>query len=99
MDGLGLPARQLAHALGCPPGGGRQHDVQPHFLEQGHNAPDGGGFAGAGAAGEDNHPGPRRQLHRLPLLGRVGDALLRLDFRDGLAGLGASVGVHRQQAV
>ena len=52
VNRLGLHARQLAHALRRTARGGRQHDVQPHFLKQGHDAPDGGGLAGAGTAGQ-----------------------------------------------
>ena len=97
VDRLGLHARQLAHPLRRPARGGRQHDVQPHFLEQGHNAPDGGGLAGAGAAGQEDDAGLRRQLHRLPLQGGVGDALLLLDLRHGPVRVPALVRVHVQQ--
>ncbi|CAN4049907.1 Aminotransferase class V domain-containing protein, partial [Dysosmobacter welbionis] len=38
VDRLGLHAGQLAHALGRPPGGGRQDDLQAHPPEQGHDA-------------------------------------------------------------
>ena len=97
VDRLSLHARQLAHALRRTARGGRQHDVQPHFLKQGHDAPDGGGLAGAGAAGQQDDANLRRQLHRLPLQGRVGNALFLLDFRHGPVCEAALIGVHFQQ--
>ena len=82
MDGLGLPGAQLAHALGRPARGGQQQNCQAHALQQGDDAPGGGGFAGAGAAGQQQHPAPGRQLHRPALLGRIGDALAGLHLGD-----------------
>ncbi|MPN40422.1 hypothetical protein SDC9_187959 [bioreactor metagenome] len=88
MDGLGLqPAAKLTHPFGRPAGGRRQHHVQPHSLEQGHNAPDGGGLAGAGAAGQNQNSGPGRQRHGLTLLVGVGDALRLFYLRDDLVHL------------
>ena len=97
VDRLSLHARQLAHALRRTARGGRQHDVQPHFLKQGHDAPDGGGLAGAGTAGQQDDANLRRQLYRLPLQGGVGNALFLLDFRHGPVCKPALVGVHFQQ--
>ena len=97
MDCLGLHARQLAHALRRTARGGRQHDVQTYFLKQGHDAPDGGGLAGAGAAGQQDDANFRRQLHRLPLQGSVGNPLFLLNFRHGPVCKPALVGVHFQQ--
>ena len=97
VDRLGLHAGQLAHALGRPPGGGRQDDLQAHPPEQGHDAPDCGGLAGAGASREDQHPRPGGQLHRLPLQGRIGDALLGLQLVHRPARLGAAVCIRSQQ--
>lgn len=56
-----------------------------------------GGLAGAGAAGEEHDAGFRRQRHRLPLHGRIGDALLPLDFRHRPFRVPALVRVHVQQ--
>ena len=97
VNRLGLHARQLAHALRRTARGGRQHDVQPHFLKQGHDAPDGGGLAGAGTAGQQDDANLRRQLYRLPLQGGVGNALFLLDFRHGPVCKPALIGVHFQQ--
>ena len=98
MDGLGLPAGELAHAFGSPACGGCQQDVQAHLLQQRHNAPHRRGFAGAGAAGEDHDPLSGGQLHRLPLEGSVDDALLALDLLHRLERLGAGVGGGGEQA-
>ena len=84
MDGLGLPGAQLAHALGCPARGGQQQHRQAHALQQGHNAPGGGGLAGAGAAGQQQHPGPGRQRHGLTLVRGIGNALLAFHLGDDL---------------
>ena len=84
VDGLGLPARHLPQPLGCSPRGGQQQHVKAHPLIQRDDAPQGGGLAGAGAAGEQQHAAVRRQRHRLTLQGRVAHALLTLDVGDGL---------------
>ena len=84
VDGLGLPAAELPQALGRPPRGGHQHHGAPHPVQQGHDAPHGGGLARAGASGEEHYPLPRGQLHRPPLGGSVCNALPGLDLGDGL---------------
>ena len=84
VDGLGLPAAQLAHALGGTACGSQQQHLKAHALEKGHDAPCGGGLAGAGAAGQQQHAGAGRQLHRLTLLRGIGNALLLLHLPDQL---------------
>ena len=82
MDGGGVGGAQLPQALGRPAGGGGQGGVQPHGLKQGQHPPQAGGLAGARPAGEEHHLPGGGHLHRLALLGGVGDALLPLDAGD-----------------
>ena len=93
MDGLGLAAAQLAHPLGGAACGRQQHGIQPHPVKQGHDAPHGGGLAGAGAAGQQQHALFRRQRHGAALLRRVGDALLLFDIADDPVHIPAKVPV------
>ena len=53
VNGPGLVARGLGHALGGAPGGGRQKDLHLPHLEVADDDVDRGGLAGAGAAGDD----------------------------------------------
>ena len=82
VDGGGVGGAQLPQALGRPAGGGGQGGVQPHGLKQGQHPPQAGGLAGARPAGEEHHLPGGGHLHRLALLGGVGDALLPLDAGD-----------------
>lgn len=98
VDGLSLhPAAQLAHALGGPACGGRQHHIHSHPAEHLHDAPYGGGLAGARAAGEQHHALLGGQLHRLALEGGVDDVLLGLDAVDELFRLPAPVRLGGEQ--
>ena len=100
MDGLGLPARHLRQALGGTARGGQQGHIQAHAVKERHDATDGGGLAGAGAAGEQHHAPLRRQGHGLALGGGIGDARLALQLVDdplrAAEGVGTVVG-HGQQ--
>ena len=99
MDRLGLRSGELAHPLGRPARGGRQHHVQAHLPEQGRNGPDGGGLSGAGAAGENQHVFPGRQLHGLALLGGIGDALGPFQLVHRPPGGDPALGLRRQQGL
>ena len=94
VDGLGLPARHLAQALGGAAGGCQQRHIQPHTLVQRHDAPQGRGLTGAGAAGQQQYTALGRQAHRLPLQRRVGHALFLFDIVDDLLRLGQHL--HRR---
>ena len=52
------------------------------MVKEGQNAPERGGLAGAGAAGEEHHLLAGGGFHGLHLEGGVGDALLPLDAVD-----------------
>ena len=79
VDGGCLRPAQLPQALGRPACGGGQGGVQAHGLEQGQHPSETGGLARARAAGEQHHLALGGQLHRLALLGGIGDALVPLD--------------------
>ena len=79
VDGGGLCAAQFPQPLGRPARGSGQGGVQAHGLEQGQHPPQTGGLARARAAGEQHHLPLGGQLHRLALLGGIGDALVPLD--------------------
>ena len=87
VDGLRLARAQLAHTLGGAAGRRQQQHLQPHTLKQRHNAAHGGGFAGTGTAGEQQHALFGRQLHRLPLLRRIGDLPDLFDLVNYLVGM------------
>ena len=57
MQGLGLPLAQLAHPLGGAACGGAQQYLHAVFLQQVDESQQGGGFAGAGAAGDQADAG------------------------------------------
>ena len=79
VDGPGLLAAGLRHALGRPPGGGGQGGLQAQGVKQGQHPPQGGGLAGARPAGEQHHLAAGGQLHRAALLAGVHNALPGLD--------------------
>ena len=67
MDGLGVGARGLGHALGGPARGGGQGEGHAHAGEGVGDAADDGGLAGAGAAGDDHDAGVQGPGHRFAL--------------------------------
>ena len=93
VDGLCLLAAELAHPLGGAARGRQQHGIQAHPLEQRHDAPHGGGLAGAGAAGQQQHTPLRRQRHGAALLRGIGDALPLFDVVDDPVHVPAAVPV------
>ena len=75
MDGPGLDADNLTHALGRPAGGrGQQHRL-PHGLQQGDDHPGGGGLAAARSTGEDRTAPVDHGADGLGLLRAQGHAL------------------------
>ena len=82
MDGLGLLPGELAHALGRPAGGRRQEHLLPRLLQQVDDGVEGGGLAGAGPAGEQQHALLHGRPDGLLLLVRVADAPLLLNLPD-----------------
>ena len=80
VDGTGLPPGDLRHALGGTAGGSRQRHLFAPLLQQRQDAPQSGGLAGAGAAGQDKQTALHRfgngaALHRV-----VGNALCLLQL-------------------
>ena len=75
VDGGGLAAGQLAQPLGGPAGGGAEGHPLGLRLEDAEDGLDGGGLAGAGAAGQHQTVLGHRLTDGLPLLGRIGEAL------------------------
>ena len=94
MDGLGLAAGQLGDPLGRPAGGGRDGHRFPHPLQQGDNRPQGGGFSGAGTAGENQRSLFNRLGYRQPLLALVPDMVAALDGVDARLDIGVG---HRRE--
>lgn len=59
MDGFGLHAGRLGHALGCPPHRGTLQEVHPLGGEDSQDRVDDGCLADAGTAGDDGHLGAK----------------------------------------
>ena len=88
MDGLGLPAGDLGHPLGRAAGGGAQRHLAAGLLQQVDDGVDGGGFAGAGAAGEDEDFVLQRLQDGLLLQAGVADLAGLLQLGQQLLGGG-----------
>ena len=78
VDGGGLAARQLAQALGGPARGGAEGHPLGLIFQKLQDGVDGGGLAGAGAAGEDKAVLGHGLADGFPLQGRIGKALRQL---------------------
>ena len=101
MDGVGILSTGLAHTLGGPPGGGGQSGLQPQVVKEGQHAPQRGGLTRARTSREQHHLAACRQLHSVPLLLGIGDALAALDVLQQLVqivGRGELHGAHLAQA-
>ncbi len=64
VDGLGLEAGRLGHALGGAAGGRAEQELHALGREDPQDRVDDGGLADAGAAGDDEHFGDQRQADR-----------------------------------
>ena len=69
VDGLGLHAGRLGHALGCPSGGGAEQKLRTLGRQDAQDRVHDGGLADARAAGDDQHLGAQRQTDGLHLAG------------------------------
>ena len=82
VDGGGLAAGQLAQPLGCPPGGGAEGHPLGLTLQNLEDCIDGGGLAGAGAAGQNQTVLGDRPADGLLLFGGIGKALGQFQHLD-----------------
>ena len=99
MDGLGISARHLTHALGSATRGRQQQHIQSHALQHRENAADSGGLARAGTARQQQHAFLCRERHRFLLGGGIGYALLLFHLRkDAVHILSRSRRAAEQQA-
>ena len=84
VDGLGLEAGRLGHALGGAAGGGAEKQLRALCRENPQDRLDDRGLADTRPAGDDEHFGNQRQADRgLLALGKLQTAAL-LDPRQGL---------------
>ena len=82
VDGLRFTGRGFAHALGGPSGGGGEGNFEIQGGEDGEQALDDGGLAGAGSPREDHDPLLQRGKQGLFLGAGVGQAGLGLRLFD-----------------
>ena len=82
VDRGGFPASAFTEPLGSPPRRRSQQRGQLHLVKQRQNAGHGGGFAGAGTAGDDHDPLLRRRPDGLQLILGIFDVRLLLDFPE-----------------
>ena len=80
MNGTGVPTGDLRHALGGTAGRRSKRDLFAPPFQKCQNAPQGGGLAGAGTAGQDKHTALHRLGNGAALYGVVGDALYLLQL-------------------
>ena len=84
VDGIGLPAGQLGHALRGAAGRRGEKAVDLHIVIEAEDRADDGGFAGAGAAGDGKQPPLAGQTDGLLLLRGVAHAGLAFQLGDTL---------------
>ncbi len=82
VDRGGVPPGQLRQALGRTPGRGGQQRFDMELIKQGQNPCKRGGFAGTGAAREDQDTLARSAQNGLPLQLCIRNALCKLDLAD-----------------
>ena len=101
VDGVGILSTGLAHALGGSSRRSGQSSLQPQVVKEGQHSPQRSGLASTRTAGEEHHLAACRQLHSVPLLLSVGNALAALDVCEQLVqvvGRGEFHGTHLAQA-
>ena len=69
VDGLGLHAGRLGHALGCASGGGAEEKLRALRRQDAQDRVHDGGLADARTAGDDQHLGAQRQTDGFSLAG------------------------------
>ena len=75
MDGLGLPAGRLLHALGRAPRGGAQHDPQALLSQDRDDSVEQRGLPGPRPSGDHEDPAPHGPADRLALAPGEGQPL------------------------
>ena len=101
VDGVGILSTGLAHALGGSSRRSGQSSLQPQVVKEGQHAPQRGGLTRARTSREEHHLAACRQLHSVPLLLGVGNALAALDVLQQLVQVvrrGEFHGAHLAQA-
>ena len=84
VDGIGLPAGELGHALGGAPGRRGEKAVELHIVIEAQYGLNDRRFAGAGAAGHGKQPPLTGEADGLLLLRGIAHAGFPLQFRDTL---------------
>ena len=79
VNGRGFLPCYFGQPFCRPAGGRRQGAAQLHMSQQGNDSLNNGGFAGTGAAGDQQHTAGGRGPDSLGLLGRVTDIAFRLN--------------------